>query len=63
MRLIKGLSWWKIATIVLLLYTIIAGFLVPMPNLGKGNLYQTMRNLFFHVPMWSGMLILYAVAR
>src|ERR1700744_299794 len=49
-------SWWKIVAVVLLVYTIIAGFLIKVPIIG--NLQQTIRNLFFHVPMWFGQIIL-----
>lgn len=52
--------WWKILCILLLLYTFIAGFLVNVPEVG--NLYQTIRNLFFHVPMWFGQLVLITVS-
>lgn len=52
--------WWKILCIVLLLYTFVAGFLVKVPEIG--NLYQTIRNLFFHVPMWFAQLVLITVS-
>ena len=52
--------WWKILCILLLLYTFIAGFLVDVPEIG--NLYQSIRNFFFHVPMWFGQLILITVS-
>ena len=52
--------WWKILCILLLLYTFIAGFLVNVPQIG--NLYQTIRNLFFHVPMWFAQLVLISVS-
>lgn len=52
--------WWKILCIVLLLYTFTAGFLVDVPQIG--NLYQTIRNMFFHVPMWFSQLILMTVS-
>jgi heme exporter protein C len=48
-------SWWKILSVILLVYTFTAGFLINVPVIG--NLYQTIRNLFFHVPMWFGMMI------
>lgn len=48
-------SWWKYLCIVLLLYTIIGGFLIPVPRLPILN--ETARNLYFHVPMWFGMII------
>src|SRR3569833_2036324 len=47
-------SWWKILAAVLILYTFIAGFLLPVPRLAI--LHETIRNLYFHVPMWFGML-------
>lgn len=52
--------WWKILCILLLLYTFVAGFLVDIPEIG--NLYQTIRNLFFHVPMWFAQLVLITVS-
>ncbi|HJP61839.1 MAG TPA: hypothetical protein VJ844_00270, partial [Mucilaginibacter sp.] len=47
-------SWWKILAVVLILYTLIAGFVLPVPRLPI--LHETIRNLYFHVPMWFGML-------
>lgn len=52
--------WWKILSIVLLFYTFIAGFLIKVPDIG--NLQETIRNLYFHVPMWFGQLILVTVS-
>ena len=52
--------WWKILSLLLLLYTFIAGFLIKVPTIG--NLYETIRNLFFHVPMWFSQLILVTVS-
>src|SRR6186713_2776345 len=54
------LSWWKIASVVLILYSIIAGFLVEVPRLPI--LHETIRNLFFHVTMWFGMIFLLLVS-
>jgi heme exporter protein C len=48
----KGI-WWKILSILLLLYAIIGGFLVEVPH---SNIGETMRNVFYHVGMWFGML-------
>jgi len=48
-------KWWKYLAIILLIYTIIAGFLVPVPRLHILN--ETIRNLYFHVTMWFGMLL------
>lgn len=53
-------NWWKFLSVALLAYTIIAGFTIRVPDIG--NLQQTIRNLFFHVPMWFGQLILITVS-
>ncbi len=47
---------WKLVVIVLLLYTVIGGFLMTVPRLAILN--ETIRALHFHVPMWFGMVIL-----
>jgi len=54
-------SWWKILSFVLLMYTCTMGFLVHIPKL-DGRLQESIRNLFFHVPMWFGMMILFIVS-
>lgn len=53
-------TWWKVTCIILLLYSFIAGFLIDVPYVG--NLYQTIRNFFFHVPMWFGMIALLSLS-
>ena len=53
-------SWWKVLSVVFLLYTFTAGFLIKVPHIG--NLYGSIRNFFFHVPMWFGMMILFVVS-
>jgi heme exporter protein C len=53
--------WWKILSFVLLMYTCIWGFLVPIPVL-DGRLQQSVRNLFFHAPMWFAMMTLFTVS-
>jgi len=53
--------WWKILCILLLLYTFIQGLTADnLPMIG--NLYQTIRSFFFHVPMWFGQLVLITVS-
>lgn len=52
--------WWKILCGILLLYVLIAGFLVPVP--AKVILHETIRNLFFHVPMWIVMFVFFSVS-
>jgi heme exporter protein C len=53
-------SWWKILTVVLLVYTFTAGLLVKIPDLPA--LEETSRNLFFHVGMWMAMMTLFTVS-
>jgi heme exporter protein C len=52
--------WWKILCFILLGFTVIGGFLLPVPRLDILN--ETIRNLYFHVPMWFSMLVLFAMA-
>ena len=47
--------WWKILSVLLLLYAFTAGFMVKLPPrvaYEESNMYESMRNFFFHVPMW-----------
>ncbi|WP_342648700.1 cytochrome c biogenesis protein CcsA [Mucilaginibacter sp. CSA2-8R] len=53
-------SWWKILGVVLVFYTMIAGFLLPVPRLPI--LHETIRNVYFHVPMWLGMLVVFGIS-
>lgn len=53
-------SWWKIAAVVLLVYTIVGGFLMDVPRLFILN--ESIRNLYFHVSMWFTMMILFCVS-
>ncbi|MGB3946545.1 MAG: cytochrome c biogenesis protein [Bacteroidia bacterium] len=46
--------WWKIIAVLLVFYTIIAGFLIPVP--AQAILNESIRNLYFHVPMWFSMM-------
>jgi heme exporter protein C len=55
-------SWWKIASFVLLLYTCTYGFFVPVPSPPGVPLKETIRNLFFHVPMWIAMMVCFSVS-
>ncbi len=54
------MRWWKILTIVLLLYTYIGGMLITVPDLG--NLQQTIRNAFFHIPMWAVQFVMLTIS-
>lgn len=53
--MIKGWKW-KIPGLVLIMYSIVAGMLVDVPALPV--IHQTIRNLFYHVPMWFAMFIM-----
>lgn len=52
--------WWKILCGIFVAYTVIAGFLAPVPRLDILN--ETIRNLYFHVPMWFTMIVLFTAA-
>lgn len=54
-------SWWKLLSFILLMYTCTMGFLVDVPSL-DGRLQQSVRNLFFHVPMWIAMMTLFGAS-
>ncbi|MBX2934929.1 MAG: ABC transporter permease [Ferruginibacter sp.] len=53
-------NWWKILSFLLLVYTIVGGFLLDVPRLFILN--ETIRNLYFHVCMWFGMMILFSTS-
>ncbi|PWJ42615.1 cytochrome c biogenesis protein [Sediminitomix flava] len=50
---------WKLLTVFILLYVVVGGLIFEVPRLNILN--ETIRNLFFHVPMWFGMVILLLV--
>lgn len=54
-------NWWKLLSFILLMYTCVMGFLVKIPVL-DGRMQQSVRNLFFHVPMWFAMQTLFIVS-
>jgi heme exporter protein C len=49
-------NWWKILAVILVLYTIIGGFLITVPRIAI--VQESVRNQFFHVSMWFSMMIL-----
>jgi len=53
-------NWLKISGILLLFYVHIGGMLFDVPRLSILN--ETVRALYFHVPMWFGMVFLYMVS-
>jgi heme exporter protein C len=50
------IKWWKILGAVLVLYALVWGLITPIPKLAI--LEESIRNLFYHVPMWFGMVLL-----
>src|SRR5690606_16088230 len=53
-------SWWKILGLVMVAASIVVGFLGPVPALFL--LHETIRNVYFHVPMWFAMFALYLIS-
>lgn len=53
-------NWWKILAVLMVLYTIIAGFLLPVP--ARFILNESIRNLYFHVPIWFAMITLMGIS-
>ena len=52
--------WWKALAVLIVLYTIIFGFLGPVPRLNVLN--ETIRVVYFHVPMWFSMITLMTIS-
>jgi len=53
-------NWWKLLGVFLILYSIIAGFLIDVPDLPI--IRQSIRNLFFHVVMWFSMMVMFGTS-
>jgi heme exporter protein C len=53
-------NWWKLLGVVLIIYSIIAGFLIDVPDLPI--IRQSIRNLFFHVVMWFSMMVMFGTS-
>lgn len=63
MRPAKGLpmkTWLKITAVLLVVYVHVGGLLFEVPRLNILN--ETVRALYFHVPMWFGMVLLFLVS-
>ena len=48
--------WWKVLAGLLLLYAIFGGFFIKVSFGGMEVAAESMRNIFYHVGMWFGML-------
>ena len=53
-------TWLKITAVILLVYVHVGGMLFSVPRLDILN--ETVRALYFHVPMWFGMVLLYSIS-
>jgi heme exporter protein C len=53
-------NWWKFLALALVSYAILGGLLLEVPRLAILN--ETIRNLYFHVTMWFGMIILLLIS-
>ena len=52
--------WYKIISVIFILYTLVWGMLNPIPRLDILN--ETIRNVYYHVPIWFAMLFMMAVS-
>ncbi len=57
MKIFSRKNWWKTLCVILLTYTLFDGMLGRVP--ARFILNESIRNLYFHVPMWFGMLGLF----
>jgi heme exporter protein C len=53
-------TWWKVLAVVIIFYTLVAGFLLGVPRLEI--LHETIRNTYFHVPMWIAMFTVFTIS-
>lgn len=53
-------NWLKILAVATLFYVHIAGLLFDVPRLNILN--ETVRAIYFHVPMWFGMILLFVLS-
>lgn len=49
-------NWWKAAAVLILTYVVLRGLLGVVPR--QPILNESIRNVYFHVPLWFGMIIL-----
>lgn len=53
-------GWWKVLALLLLVYGILGGLLFGVPDLPV--IRESIRNIYFHVGMWFGMLLIMIVS-
>ncbi len=47
-------NWWKVLCVAILAYVFTGGLLMDVPR--QPILNETIRNVYFHVPLWFGMI-------
>ncbi|WP_128545002.1 cytochrome c biogenesis protein CcsA [Larkinella soli] len=52
----KATRWWKALAVLILTYVIVQGLIGTVPR--QPILNESIRNVYFHVPLWFGMIIL-----
>jgi heme exporter protein C len=52
-------DWWKFLGLVLIMYSVIAGLTIKVPDLDM--IHQSIRNLFYHVVMWFSMMVMFII--
>lgn len=52
--------WYKILSVILILYSLVWGLLNQVPRLDILN--ETIRNVYYHVPIWFAMLFMMSVS-
>jgi len=53
-------NWYKILSVLLILYTLVWGMIGAVPRLDILN--ETIRNVYYHVPIWFAMLFMMTVS-
>lgn len=53
-------KYYKVLSVLLILYSLVWGLLNPVPRLDILN--ETIRNVYFHVPIWFAMLFMMAIS-
>jgi len=52
--------WWKTLSAVLILFSLLGGMLMTVPRMDILN--ETIRNLYYHVPLWFGMTVYFLIS-
>lgn len=55
--------WWKILGVILIVYSLIRGLTGPVPQQPESAymVYESIRNLYYHVPMWFTMMTAFTI--